>query len=68
MKKHATIFAKIDDYVGIADSCDATLHFNDLHPLLLHLGLPINGQKLSPSCKTLTCLGVHINIPQASQH
>ena len=55
MQKHgAKIFAYIDDYVGIADA------------LLIRLGLPINQQKLSPPSKTLTCLGVHINIPDAS--
>ena len=67
MQKHgAKIFAYIDDYIGIADACDATHHFNDLHTLLIRLGLPINQQKLSPPSKTLSCLGVHINIPDAS--
>ena len=67
MHKHgAKIFAYIDDYIGISDACDAKRHFNDLHALLIHLGLPINQQKLSPPSKTLTCLGVHIDIPKAS--
>ena len=60
MQKHgAKIFAYIDDYVSIADACDATHYFNDLHMLLICLGLPINEQKLSAPSKTLTCLGVH---------
>ena len=47
MQKYgAKIFAYIDDYVSIADACDATRHFNDLHALLIRLGLPINEQKL----------------------
>ena len=67
MQKHgAKFFPYIDDYVGITDACDATRHFNDLHALMIRLGLPINQQKLSPPSKTLTCLGVHINIPDAS--
>ena len=67
IKKHgATIFAYIDDFVGITDSCDAMHHFNDLHVLLQRLDLHINEQKLSPSCKTSTFLGIYINIPQAS--
>ena len=67
MQKHgAKIFAYIDDYIGISDACDAKRHFHDLHALLTRLGLPINQQKLSPPSKTLTCLGVRIDIPKAS--
>ena len=66
IKKHgATIIAYIDDYVRIADPCDAMHHFNDLHVLLQRQDLPINEQKLSPSCKTSTFLGIYINIPKA---
>ena len=67
MQKHgAKIFAYIDDYIGISEASDAMRHFNDLHALLIRLGLPINQQKLSPPSKTLTCLGVHIDTPKAS--
>ena len=62
----AKIFAYIDDYVGISEACDAMHHVDDLHALLVCLGLPINKQKLSPPSKALTCLGMHINIPEAS--
>ena len=67
MQKHgAKVFAYIDDYIGISEACDARRHFDDLHALLLRLGLPINQQKLSPPSKTLICLGVQIDIPKAS--
>ena len=66
-KNGENIFAYIDDYVGIADACDATRHFNDIHMLIICLGLPINEQKLYPPSKILTLgLGVHINIPESS--
>ena len=60
------VLAYIDDYIGISEASDAMHHFNDLHALLIRLGLPISQQKLSPPSKTLTCLGVHIDIPKAS--
>ena len=67
MQQHgAKVFAYIDDYIGISEACDARRHFDDLHALLLRLGLPINQQKLSPPSKTLICLGVQIDIPKAS--
>ena len=62
----ASVFAYIDDYIGISPRRDAMRHFRQLHKLMQELGLPINVDKLNPPCKDLTCLGIRIQIPEAS--
>ena len=62
----ASVFAYIDDYIGISPSRDAMRHFRQLHKLMQELGLPINVDKLNPPCKDLICLGIRIQIPEAS--
>ena len=41
-------------------------HFDLFYTLLVQLALPINQDKLCSPCKDLTCLGIRINIPEAS--
>ena len=65
-KAGASDFAYIDDYIGVSPSHDAVCHFQQLHSLLQELGLPINKDKLNPPCKDLICLGIRIQIPEAS--
>ena len=62
----ASVFAYIDDYIGVSLRGDTMHHFRQLHGLLQDLGLPINTDKLTPPCKDLICLGIRIQIPKAS--
>ena len=52
-KRHHKIFANIDE---------AHKAFNDLFTLLEDLGLPISMEKLHSPCRSLTCLGIGINL------
>ena len=65
-KSGASVFAYIDDFIGVSPRRDAMRHFQHLHNLLQELGLPINLDKLNPPCRDLICLGIRIQIPQAS--
>ena len=61
-KRHHNIFAYIDDYVIVATRDTANAVFHDLLTLLLELGLPINETKLTPPSRTVTCLGISVNL------
>ena len=52
----------IDDYVVVVPKSKAHTAFQRLCDLLNELGLPINGNKLTPPTKCLTYLGIEFNI------
>ena len=52
----------IDDYIAVAPRAKADHIFQRLCALLNELGLPINHDKLTPPTKSLSCLGIHIDI------
>ena len=54
------------DCIGVSPRHDAMGHFQQLHNFLQELGLPINMDKFNPPCKDLICLGIRIQIPEAS--
>ena len=61
-KRHHKVLAYIDDYIIISHKDTAQCAFDDLYHLLQDLGLPICPEKLNPPCKTLTCLGICVNL------
>ena len=63
MKRHnCKIFAYIDDFIIVSQENDARHHYQALFDLFTELGLPMNQDKLSPLTRTLTCLGVTIDL------
>ena len=67
MKRHdCKIFAYIDDFVIVSEKGNAMRHFQALFDLFTELGLPMNQNKLSPPTRTLTCLGVTIDLDKNS--
>ena len=60
------LHACIDDYMGIVPAGIATDQFCRLSHLLDRLGLLMNQDKHTPPTKALTCLGIHIDINQAT--
>ena len=60
------IHAYIDDYVIVAQRGLAFEHFNNLVNLFQELGLPMNEDKKTPPSDLLTCLGIQIDIPNAT--
>ena len=44
----------------------AGTYFQKLSDLLTELGLPMNPDKKNPPCRSLTCLGITINIDSAT--
>ena len=65
-KENCKIFAYVDDFIGVAPRAVAAAHFQRLSDLLTELGLPMNPQKKTPPCRSLTCLGITINIQSAT--
>ena len=63
MKCHdCKIFAYIDDFIIVSEENDAMHHYQTLFDLFTELGLPMNQNKLSPPTRTLTYLGVTIDL------
>ena len=61
-KENCKIFAYMDDFIAVAPRPVAVTHFQKLSDLLTELGLPMNPQKKTPPCRSLTCLGITIDI------
>ena len=55
-------FAYIDDFILINHKSKAKQAFDTLTDLLQELGLPMNDDKRTPPTRTLTCLGICINL------
>ena len=63
MTRHkAKMFAYIDDYILVSPKATADAHFRRLASLLTDLGLPSNPDKQTPPSRTLTCLGIQIDL------
>ena len=63
MARHkAKMFAYIDDYILVSPKATADAHFRRLASLLTDLGLPSNPDKQTSPCRTLTCLGIQIDL------
>ena len=60
------VHAYIDDYVVVAKRGLAHDQFNNLVNLLQELGLPMNEDKKTPPSQLITCLGIQIDIPNAT--
>ena len=65
-KCHHKIFAYIDDYIIVAHKNEAHKVFNDLFTLLEDLGLPILMEKLHSPYRSLTCLGIGIDLDNST--
>ena len=65
-KENCAIFAYIDDFIMVASQEDAMGHFAKLSQLFKELGLPMNPDKVSPPTRTLTCLGITIDLDNNS--
>ena len=61
-KEGVNLRCYIDDYIAVAPRSKAGHIFHRLCSLLHELGLPINLDKLTPPTKSLSCLGIHIDI------
>ena len=61
-KKGVKLHCYIDDCIAITSKSKPTEEFRILCDLLLELGLPVNDNKLTPPTKSLTFLGIDINI------
>ena len=67
MKHHdCKIFLYIDDFIIVSEENDAMRHYQTLFDLFTELGLPMDQNKLSPPTRTLTCLGVTIDLDKNS--
>ena len=67
MRHHnCRIFAYIDDFIIVLQENDAEHHYQALFDLFMELGLPMNQDKLSPPTRTLTCLGITIDLDKNS--
>ena len=56
------VFAYIDDYILVATEDSAHSQFKDLSDLISDLGLPMNPYKKIAPTRTLTCLGISIDL------
>ena len=63
-KEKCQIFAYIDDFILVSEENDADRHFDKLSALFTELGLPMN--KRSPHTRSLTCLGITIDLDSNS--
>ena len=61
-KKGVKMHCYIDDYIVVTSKSEAFDQFTMLCDLLQELGLPMNGDKLTPPSKRITCLGIDIDI------
>ena len=61
-KKGVKMHCYIDDYIVVTSKSKAFDQFAMLCDLLQELGLPMNGDKLTPPSKRITCLGIDIDI------
>ena len=61
-RKGFKTFAYIDDFILINHKSKAKEAFDTLTDLLQELGLPMNDDKRTPPTRTLTCLGICINL------
>ena len=57
-----TVFNYIDDFLIVMSGIKATLAYEFLVNLLSELGLPINDAKLVPPSRSLTCMGINIDL------
>ena len=65
-KEKCQIFAYIDDFILVSEENDADRHFDNLSALFTELGLPMNIDKRSPPTRSLTCLGITIDLDSNS--
>ena len=56
------VLAYVDDFLVVAERHMALAFYNRLSNLFTELGLPMNLDKRTPPAKSLTCLGISINI------
>ena len=61
-KPNCKIFPYVDDLVMVSPRDTANKYFDILADLITEHGLPINPDKITPPSKTLTCLGITIDI------
>ena len=61
-KKGEKLHCYIDDYIVVTMKLKATEQFSTLCDLLQELGLPLNIDKVTPPTRSLTYLGIHIDI------
>ena len=66
VKENCEIFAYVNDFIGVAPRAVAGTYFQKLSDILTELGLPMNPDKKTPPCRSLTCLGITINIDSAT--
>ena len=65
-KEKCHIFAYIDDFILVSEDNDADRHFQKLSALFTGLGLPMKIDKCSPPTRSLTCLGITIDLDNNS--
>ena len=56
------MYPYIDDFLYIMEAANAESQFRDAEALITALGLPVNYEKISYPNKTVTCLGIHIDL------
>ena len=61
-RKGFKTFAYIDDFILINPKSKAQQAFDTLTDLLQELGLPMNNDKRTPPTRTLTCLGICLDL------
>ena len=65
-KEKCQTFAYIDDFILVSQEADADHHFDKLSALFTALGLPMNIDKRSQPTRSLTCLGITIDLDNNS--
>ena len=69
MRHHnCKIFAYIDNFIILSQGNDAMHHYQALFDIFAELGLPMKQNKMSPHTRTLTCLGITIDLDKNSIH
>ena len=69
MRHHnCKIFAYIDTFIIVSQGNDAMRHYQALFDIFAELGLPMKQNKMSPHTRTLTCLGITIDLDKNSIH
>ena len=60
--KNVKIYNYIDDVICMHRRHNADAEFDVLHSLFEFLGIPINPKKVSPPTRSLTCMGISIDV------
>ena len=65
-KEKCQIFAYINDFILVSQETDTDCHFDKRSALFTELGISMNTDKRTPPTRSLTCLGITIDLDNNS--